>query len=105
MAQFDLYQNPNPNSQEQAPYIVDLQHEMLGDLATRVMAPLVASKPSGEPAMQGLNPIVSVEGQSLFLSTSEMAAVPVRELPEPTGNLSAFRDELMAAVDLLFTAV
>jgi len=103
--QFDLYQNPNRESREWAPYLVDLQHHMLSALATRIMAPLVAAEPSGEPTMQRLNPAVSVEGQSYFLSTAEMASVPVSELSAATGNLSPYRDELLAAVDLLFTAV
>lgn len=105
MPQFDFYHNPNRGSRQRAPYIVDLQHEMLGGLATRIMAPLLVAKPSGEPTMLRLNPIVSVEGQKFFLSTAEMASVPVGELSEAAGNLSSYRDELMAAVDLLFTAV
>lgn len=105
MPQFDLYRNPNPESREWAPYLVDLQHHMLSALATRIMVPLVAAKPSGGPTIQRLNPTVSVEGQSYFLSTAEMASVPVRELSCATGNLSPYRNELLAAVDLLFTAV
>lgn len=105
MSQFDLYENPSPESRQWAPYIVDLQHEMLNGLATRIMVPLVVAKPAGEPAMQYLNPVVSVDGQNYFLSTAEMASVPARELSEPSGNLLSYRDELMAAVDLVFTAV
>lgn len=105
MPQFDLYQNPNPESRKWAPYIVDLQHAMLSSLATRIMAPLVVAKPSGEPTIQRLNPVVSVAGERYFLSPTEMASVPVTELSEPSGNLLSYRDDLMAAVDLIFTAV
>lgn len=105
MPQFDLYRNPNPESREWAPYLVDLQHHMLSALGTRIMVPLVAAKSSGEPAIQRLNPTVSVEEESYFLSTAEMASVPIRELSGAIGNLSSYRDELLAAVDLLFTAV
>lgn len=105
MPQFDLYPNPNPESHKWAPYIVDLQHDMLSVLGTRIMAPLIAAQPSGEPTMRHLNPVVSVEGQNYFLSTAEMASVPVRELSDATGSLSLYRDELLTAVDLLFTAV
>jgi len=105
MPQFDYYQNPNPESQAWAPYIVDLQHAMLSTLKTRVMAPLVVCKPIGEPTMKRLNPIVSIEGQNYFLSIAEMASVPISELVEPHGSLESFRNELLAAVDLLFTAV
>lgn len=105
MPQFDYYANPNPQSREWAPYIVDLQHEMLSALGTRIMAPLVVSNPSGEPTMQRLNPVISIEGQKYFLSTAEMASVPLKEFSACRGNLSGHRGELLAAVDLLFTAV
>ncbi|MBY8967081.1 CcdB family protein [Algiphilus sp. NNCM1] len=105
MAQFDYYPNPNPQTSAWAPYIVDLQHEMLSSLSTRVMAPLVVSEPFGEPTMQRLNPVLTIEGQEYFLSTAEMASVPVKELSSCCGNLSEHRGELLAAVDLLFTAV
>lgn len=105
MPPFDYYANPNRQSREWAPYIVDLQHDMLSSLATRIMAALVVAKPSGEPTMQRLNPVISIEGQDYFLSTAEMAAVPVNELSSCRGNLAEHRGELLAAVDLLFTAV
>ncbi len=40
MAQFDVYANPNPDSQQQIPYLVDIQADLLDHLATRVVAPL-----------------------------------------------------------------
>lgn len=105
MAQFDVYRNPDSRSREWAPYIVDLQHDMLSALGTRIMAPLLVARPNAEPVMQHLNPVVILEGARYFLSTSEMAAVPVSALPEPTGSVFSHRDELTAAVDLLFTAI
>lgn len=103
MPQCDYYSNPR--SRDWAPYIVDLQHEMLSSLGTRIMAPLVVRKPSGEPTMRRLNPVISIENQEYFLSTAEMASVPLIELSSSRGNLSEHRGELLAAADLLFTAV
>lgn len=105
MPQFDYYANPAPQSREWAPYIVDLQHAMLSSLGTRIMAPLVVTNPSSEPTMQRLNPVIWIGDQEYFLSTTEMASVPVKELSTCRGNLSEYRDEFLAAVDLLFTAV
>ncbi len=104
MSQFDFYKNPNADSRKWAPYLVDLQHELLGSLGTRIMAPLVIADPS-DSMMRRLNPLISVGGQTYFLSITEMASVPTKELSAPLGNLSEYRDELMAAVDFLFTAV
>lgn len=60
MPQFDLYENPNPETCDWAPYLADLQHEMLSGLATRVIAPLVVTSPSVQPTISRLNPIVLV---------------------------------------------
>lgn len=105
MAQLDCYRNPNPESREWAPFLVDLQHGMLSDLRTRVMAPLVLSDPANGLSMSRLNPKIVVEGQECFLSTAEMAAVPLKELESPIGNLADHRAAVLAAVDVLFTAI
>lgn len=103
MAQFDVYRNPNPDSRDWAPFLVDLQHDMLGDLATRIMAPLLPA--SGATTLKGLSPDVQIDGARYFVSMVEMASVPVSELSSPRGDLRDYRQNLLAAVDLLFTAV
>lgn len=55
--------------------------------------------------MQRLNPMISIEDQEYFLSTAEMASVPLKELSSCRGNPSEHRGDLLTAVDLLFTAV
>jgi len=55
--------------------------------------------------LQRLNPVVSIAGKAYFLSAAEMASVPVSELSEAVDNLGQSRDEPIAAVDLLFTAI
>ena len=52
MAQFDYYANPNPKTREWAPFIVDLQHDMLSSLGTRIMAPLVISDSAATDSSQ-----------------------------------------------------
>jgi len=69
------------------------------------MAPLVTVKPRDDSILQRLNPVVSITGKAYFLSAAEMASVPVSELSEAVDNLGQSRDELIAAVDLLFTAI
>lgn len=105
MPQFDLYENPSLQSREWAPYVVDLQHDMLQSLSTRIMAPLLKVQPQDEAMMKRLNPVISFNGNAYFLSAAEMASVPVSEFQAAIGNLKTHRDDLMAAVDLVFTAV
>lgn len=105
MAQFDVYANPDPASRQWAPYIVDLQHDMLDALATRIMAPLLVARTADEPIAERLNPMMEFAGKCYYLSAAEMASVPVSALSKPVGSLSSCRDDLLAAVDMLFTAI
>jgi len=40
MAQFEIYRNPSQKTKEAFPYIVDIQHSLINDLATRLIIPL-----------------------------------------------------------------
>lgn len=105
MAQFDYYKNPDGRSRAWAPYIVDLQHDMMNALSTRMMAPVLSREAVGTAVMQGVTPAVEIGGTIYFVSIPEMAAVPVAALGEHQGSITANRRELLGAVDLLFTAV
>ena len=41
MAQFDVYRNSSLDTRERIPYLLDIQHDLLSGLATRVVVPLV----------------------------------------------------------------
>ena len=56
---------------------------------------------SVEPVIQRLNPVVPVRGKDCFVSTAEIASIPVGELSQPIENLSPYRDDLLAAIDLV----
>lgn len=43
MAQFDVYENTNRDTCKTFPYMLDIQAEVLNDLPTRVVVPLVSS--------------------------------------------------------------
>ena len=75
------------------------------DLALRFVAPLLTSAGPPMQRLGGLNPIVEMDGQRYTPSATELAAVPVSEVGDAVANLADFRSEILAAVDLLFTAV
>ena len=74
MAQFDVYENPDPQTSKEVPYLVDVQHELLDELATRVVIPLLTRAAMPHPA-QTLNPEFEIEGRVVVLSTAELAGV------------------------------
>ena len=79
MAQFDVYENPNPASQRTIPYLLDVQTDLLDNLATRVVAPLVNSAAMPMPGRH-LNPAFSIEESKVIMSTAEIAGVSVKIL-------------------------
>jgi len=101
MAQFDVYENPNDETNQIVPYILDLQADLLDNLATRVVAPLVAAALMGG-AVRHLNPRFKVKGNVVFMSAAEIAGVPRSALGEKVGSLIEQRNEIIAALDFLF---
>lgn len=104
MAQFDVYRNPNPETAGPIPYLLDIQADFLDVLSTRVIVPLLTLEAMGKTA-QVLNPIFTVENRRVVMSTAELAGIPLRSLGEAVCSLAEQRNEIIAALDLLFTGV
>ncbi len=105
MAQFDVYRNRDPGSRAEYPLLVDLQADLLSDLATRVVAPLTTAG-AGKPKLLGtLTPELTVEGKRYAVLIPQLAGIATKELGARIGSLSTHRDELVAALDLLITGI
>ena len=100
MAQFDIHRNPGNRDY---PYLLDLQADLLRDLATRIVAPLVPGR-SVEPVAI-LNPTIAIKGKPYVVLLQEAAAVPRTALGRVEATAVDRRDELIAALDLLFTGI
>lgn len=46
MAQFDVYENINEKTKEQIPFLLDIQNDILKNVSSRVVIPLVISNPN-----------------------------------------------------------
>jgi toxin CcdB len=102
MAQFDVFDNPNAETNEAIPYLLDVQADLLDTLSTRVVVPLVAASAMGK-AIKHLNPEFTIKNTAVFMSTAELAGVPIRAIGEKVGSLKDRRQEIVAALDFLFT--
>lgn len=100
MAQFDIHKWQGGG----ADYLLNLQDDMLGNLSTRVVAPLASPAAVGPP-MRTLNPRILVGGVEYILLTHLLAAVPTAALGEPVGSAKTQRDEIIGSIDLLFTGI
>jgi len=80
---------------------VDVQTDLLENLKTRVVVPLLSLDAAPIPAKR-LNPVFELEGKAFVMATQFMAAIPVSVLKEPAANLSPHHDEIVAALDMVF---
>ena len=100
----DVYRNAAPRGTRDTPYLLDVQANLLGQLATRIVVPLRAAESIPRP-MHGLQPSFEVEGRAVVMDTPALVGAPVSALGERVGNLRAERDAILAALDLLITGV
>jgi len=103
MAHFDVFHNPDPRTAGSRPYLLDVQNSLLASLPSTVVIPLARPESIDQMAILRLNPRINVHENSLLLLTQDMASLPRRALKTPVANLSAQRDEILAALDFLFT--
>lgn len=102
MAQFDVYLNPNPATNSAIPYYLNVQADLLDSLNTRVIVPLVKEEETGK-SVKGLHLKFKIKGDTVVMSTAELAGLPIRALGDKVVSLKNKRDEIIAALDLVFT--
>jgi toxin CcdB len=103
VTQFDVFENPDPESAEAHPYFVVLQADRLKELNTRIVAPLVA--PKSLPGFERLMPLVSVKNKKLVIDVTNVGVFPVKLIPKPVANLEMERYRIVGAIDLIFTGI
>lgn len=99
MAQFDVYENLNENTKKSIPFLLDIQNDVLKNLSTRVVIPLVISNQS----INFLNPKFTINEIDVILSTGELASIPMEILGSKICSLKEKREEIIGAVDFLVT--
>lgn len=99
MAQFDVYRNPSPRSSRRAPYLLEVQSNLLDAVTTCVIIPLVTAD-SFVPAAV-LNPSIDVLGENLLLCTAEITAIRRSQLALPICSAAGQRSDIITAIDRL----
>jgi toxin CcdB len=99
MAQFDVYRNTGGGIY---PLVVDVQADLLSQLATRVVVPMTRRDRYPTPLARA-TPIARVEGLEYVLVVPLLAAVASSTLGKPIASLVVRRADVIAALDLVFT--
>ena len=102
MAQFDVCLNPNPDTQAAIPYLLEVQSDLLESITTCVVVPLVRTSERKKPTRY-LNPRLDIEGTQVIMLTEQIAGIPRRALGKRVTSLSSKRQEIMNALDFLFS--
>jgi toxin CcdB len=101
--QCDVHLNVDDAS-GQMPYLIDVQSNLLSDLQTRVVVPLVRAESFGRPATR-LHPQFTVTGRRLVMATHLVAAVRRQALGATVASLLDQRDMVISAIDVLWSGV
>jgi len=104
MAQFDVIENPSVRARPVFPLIVILQSDLIESSERLIGAPLVRSSLLKDDS-QRLRPRVNVGGEHFGVLVPELLHVHAADTRKALGSLAAHRDELLLALDYLFTGV
>jgi toxin CcdB len=105
MPQFSVYKNKNPSTRSAYPFLVDVQSDLLRDLKTRVVVPLVKVTALGKKPIQHLTPIVEVDGQKYLMLMPQLAGITAKDLGVEVGSVAKKRNDIVAAIDFLVTGI
>jgi toxin CcdB len=87
-----------------APFVVDVQSDLLDGLASRVVVPLVLADRAGK-VITRLNPVFSIKGNRVVFLAPDLSAVSERTLGSKVGSLAAHRQEILDSLDFLLTGI
>lgn len=99
--QFDVYR---PDGRSPAPFLLDVQADLLDHLATRIVVPLIEAERFGKLAYR-LHIRLRVANTELVLATHLLAAIRRNALGPVVANLASQRDDIIAALDILWAGV
>jgi toxin CcdB len=99
MARFDVHRFRSRTT----PLVVDVQADLLSDLSSRVVVPLVPIDHAEKEGLAQLKPRMHIAGKDYILMTTDLAALPVERLGAHVANLEGSdRDVVTNALDFLF---
>lgn len=104
MNQYDLYENTDEDTKEGYPYFVDIQTELLKDLVSRVVIPLVPVK-DAKSYPSNLCPIVTINNNNFSLLTHQITTIPTSLLTYKEGSLLLNRDDINSGLDFLLMGI
>jgi toxin CcdB len=101
MEQFDICPIQGSGRDGRQILAVILQHRFAKSLETCVVAPMVPLEHL--PRVERLRPMTTIDGRDYVIAVDRLAAIERRTIGPAVGSVGSLRQDLIAAVDLLFT--
>lgn len=105
MRRFDVFRNPDRASVKRIPFYLIVQSELLDDIPTRVVVPLVVPQAVNGPPAKMLNPEFDIEGQRVLMLTQQLAGIPAERLKARVSHLGEREHDILQALTFLFSGV
>ena len=103
MYQFFIYSNLNKASNQEFPYILDIQSPLLAELETRLVIPLILNNTIKYKSFSKLTPIITIKNKQYLLLTPQMAGISKHDVGSEILDISSKRFEIISAIDILIT--
>jgi toxin CcdB len=105
MSQFDVYKNNNKKTNRAFPYLVDIQHQIISDLATRLVIPMGRFDTFADKNIKRLTPLIAFDDQQYLLLTPQLTSIPSHLLIDSVGTIELQRDLIINALDFAITGI
>jgi toxin CcdB len=105
MPQFQLYKNVNKATQKNYPYLLDIQSNLLGDLRTTVVIPLMPKRLAGNHIISKLNPVIRIKSENFTVMTQNLAGIDRNALGALVCDLDQYQSEIIAAIDFALSGI
>lgn len=105
MPQFAVHININAATKSAVHFLLDVQSDLIAELGTRVVVPLYTKSAMQGKVLSTLMPTFEIENQKYVMVTPQLAGIAKKQLGAQVADLSAQRDEIIAALDLLITGI
>ncbi|MCB1650196.1 MAG: CcdB family protein [Pseudomonadales bacterium] len=105
MPQFHLYKNSNKTTRKTYPYLLDIQSNLLSDIRTTIVVPLMPNRLAESYTISKLNPVVQIKNEKFTVMTQNLAGIDRNILGESVNDLSHYRSEIFAAIDFVLSGI
>jgi toxin CcdB len=97
MARFDVYAHKATSL-----LLLDVQADLLSDLKTRAVIPLVPYTEAKREKVPSLVPVLTIRGKKHMMMTPDIASIKLSTLGKLVENIEPQRQAIIGAMDFLF---